>query len=55
MITDLPTQRIKRYHSDKHLSKSTRWWQKNQLAQILNEITSLSAYVYAERAGVTRS
>ena len=31
MITDLPTQRIKRYHSDKHFSEflPTRWRQKS--------------------------
>jgi len=31
MITDLPTKRIKRYHSDKHFSEflPTRWRQKS--------------------------
>jgi len=42
-ITDIPTKRIYRYHSNKHFSQllPTRWRQ-NQLAKIRNKITSLS-------------
>ena len=46
MITDLSKSVFKCYHSDKHLSEfHLQDGGKNQLAQILNEITSLSPYV----------